>query len=170
MPQHYILGLGNYLCRDDGIGLYVVDYLLDHDLTGDFEAIGVGNDGMQVLTYFREDVGRILVVDSAVMGLKPGDYRIIEPVSVDSKKLVGNISTHEDDVLKLIELGTRLGYHVPSVRILAIEPGVMDPGPGLSPELQSSLETYVEVAIAEIAGQQSWQNRKRPRGMHSGRL
>ncbi len=151
MAQHYVLGLGNYLRGDDGIGLSVIDHLVDRNVTGGFEAIGVGNNGMQVLTYFREDVDRILVVDAALMGLEPGDFRIFEPDSVDSMKLIGNISTHEDDILKLIGLGTKLGYHVPDIKILAIEPKSTDSGPGLSRELSGNMQTYADAAATEIA-------------------
>jgi len=132
--------------------LRVVEHILDNDLDREFEAIEIGNDGAQVLTYFHEDVEKLLIVDSVLMSVKPGEYRVFKPDDVDSVKLVGGISTHEGDILKLIEMGKRLECHIPDITILGIQPASMDMEMSLSSELQANLETYVNTAIEQIKG------------------
>ena len=150
--RRYVLGLGNYLRGDDGIGIHVVDRLLELERRAGFEAVRIGNDGFQVLTYFRNDVERVLMVDCALMGLNPGEYRVFSPDSVESDKAVGAMSTHEEDALRLVAMGIQNGCAMPVVRILAVQPGNvnLDAGPVLSEPLKKSLETYVQTAVCEI--------------------
>ncbi len=150
--RRYLLGLGNYAMGDDGIGLRVVEYIAEHGLEQGFEAVEVGNDGMQVLTYFRDDVEKLVIVDCAKMGREPGDCLVFGPEDVDSRKLVGAVSTHEGDALKLIALGRQLDCPIPEIRIVAIEPKSLDMEMGLSDILSERMPVYVETAVAEIAG------------------
>jgi hydrogenase maturation protease len=148
--KRYILGIGNYAQRDDGIGLRVVERIVDQGRDQGFDAIEVGNNGLSVLTYFEAATERLLVVDCARMERAPGDAVVFGPDDVTSRKIPGNISTHEGDILKLIELGKQLGYPIPEIRILAIEPGVVEPGLELSEAVAQKLDEYVETAIVEI--------------------
>lgn len=148
--NRYVIGMGNYARDDDSIGLRVVEKIVAESLDTDFIAIEAGNDGMKLLTYFNEDTERILVVDCACMGREPGDYLILDPDDVSSKKTTGKISTHEGDVLKLIELGKQIGGPVPGIKLLAIEPESLGMDMRLSDTLAARLEEYVAVAIREI--------------------
>ena len=147
----YIIGMGNYAKQDDGIGLRVVEYIIDNNLDDGFIAIEAGNDGLSVMGYFSEDTERILIVDCALVGLEPGESMILDVEDVDSKKLVGTISTHEGDILRIVELARGLGYAVPSVMVLAIQPESMEMEMSLTQTLEKKLEEYVKIAITEIS-------------------
>ncbi|OVE73636.1 hypothetical protein BVX94_03265 [bacterium B17] len=148
--SRYIIGLGNYARDDDSIGLRVVEQIVERGLDKDFTAVEVGNNGITLLTYFNDETERILVVDCACMGKTPGDYLIFSPDDVASKKTVGNISTHEGDILKLIELGKQLGDPIPEIKLLAIEPESLGMDMKLSDTLASRLDEYVDAAVCEI--------------------
>jgi Ni,Fe-hydrogenase maturation factor len=66
------------------------------------------------------------------------------------KKKWENISTHEGDIVKLVELGIELEYPVPEIQILAIEPESLDMDMALSECLQSKLGKYVSKAIDAV--------------------
>lgn len=148
--KRYILGLGNYAMGDDSIGLRVVEHITARGLDRGFEAIEVGNDGLLVMTYFTEETGRLVIVDAVTFGGRPGEYTVFSPADVDSRKDAGRISTHEGDVLKLIELGRRLDQPVPPIRILAIEPESMRADTGLSAALEARFDEYVAAAMDAI--------------------
>ncbi len=148
--QRYILGLGNFAMEDDGIGLHIVESIREQGLEDGFEAIEVGNDGMSVLTYFTEETGKILLVDCARMDASPGDYRIFSPDDVATQKTTGNISTHEGDIMKLLQLAREIGSHIPDVMILAIEPSSVGAEMRLSETLQQRLSDYVTAAVNEV--------------------
>lgn len=152
MSEHnrIIFGLGNYAKDDDGIGLRIVEHIVDNDLDDGFAAIELGNDGLHILNYFNEDVEKILIVDCALLDKEPGEYMIFDFEDVETKKQVGNISTHEGDIMKLVALGKELDSQIPKIRIMAIQPDSLEMDMTLSECLESKLETYVNAAIEEI--------------------
>jgi hydrogenase maturation protease len=153
--MRYILGLGNYAMGDDSIGLRIIEHIADNNLEDGFEAIEIGNNGMNVLTYFEEDTEQIVVVDAVDFGGNPGDCISFSPDEVESKKIVGNVSTHEGDILKLIELAKQIGQPIPPIRILAVQPKNMKMSDCISPELQGNFDKYVEQVIQEIKQEQA---------------
>ncbi len=148
--MRYVLGLGNYAMGDDSIGLRLVEHIADNALEDGFEAVEIGNNGMNVLTYFEPDTEKIVVVDAADVGREPGETLCFSPDEVESQKAVGNISTHEGDILKLIELACQIDQHIPPIRIVAIQPKSMAMSDTLSPELEQNFPTYIETIIKEV--------------------
>jgi len=148
----YLIGFGNYARQDDGIGLRVVEHIVDNGLENGFEAIEAGNDGLSILPYFADDTGKILIVDCGLLDLNPGEYRIFNVNDVVSRKETTGISTHEGDVVKLVDLAEKLGYPVPPLRIMAIQPESMEMDSTLSETLAAKFDQYIETAIAEITG------------------
>ena len=150
MCKRYIFGFGNYAKNDDGIGLRVVEHIASNNSETDFETIEIGNDGMTLLTYFRDDTAKMLIIDCALIGKKAGEFIIFAPDDVITKKNVANVSTHEGDVLKLIDLAVRLNYPIPEIKIMAIQPDSLEMESTLSDVLKENFATYVDRAIEEI--------------------
>ncbi len=148
--ERYVIGLGQYLRSDDGVGLRVIDTLIERGLDNGFKAVSLGGDGLSALAYFTEKIERIVFVDCALMDLAPGEYRVFSPDKAVSRKALGRVSTHESDILKLIELARQVCETIPDIRILAIQPQSLEAGTCLSKPLSDMLETYVQTALAEI--------------------
>lgn len=146
----YLIGMGNYARQDDGIGLRIVEHIIDNHLDASFTAFEAHNDGLSILAHFVDDTEMILIVDCALIDKEPGDYLFFDVDDVDSKKLTGGISTHEGDILKIVGMAQELGYPIPRVRVLAIQPASLEMEMKLSPTLESRLEEYVTVAISEV--------------------
>ncbi|MDP6470361.1 MAG: hydrogenase maturation protease [Pseudomonadales bacterium] len=152
--MRYLLGLGNYAMGDDSVGLRIVEHIAEQGLEDGFEAIEVGNNGMLVLTYFREDTELILVVDAVQFGGEPGEFTVFAPDDVETHKVTSGISTHEGDILKLIELAKQIDQPIPPIKILAIQPASMGADEGLSPGLDTNFQEYVLAALHEMRGEQ----------------
>ncbi len=148
--MRYVLGLGNYAMGDDSIGLRLIEHIADNGLEDGFEAVEIGNNGMNVLTYFEDDTEKIVVVDAADFGGTPGECITFSPEEVESQKVVGTISTHEGDIMKLIELARQIDQPIPPIRVVAIQPQSMAMSDSLSPELESNIPTYIETILKEI--------------------
>lgn len=148
--KKYVCGFGNYMMGDDGIGIHIIEYISLNKIDKNFEAIEIANDGMFFLTLFNEDVKKILIVDCALIGKEPGEFILFSPEDVETKKDLLNISTHEGDVLKLIEMAKNLNYPIPKIQIMAIQPEFTEMKPSLSKTLSSKLDKYVETIINEI--------------------
>ena len=152
--QAFVLGVGNAICGDDGIGPRVVDYLEQNRLDQSFGLVDVGGDGLKMLHYLNDSVEKILIVDTAFMGMNAGDYRLFSPDDVASSKTQDSLSTHGGDVIKILELGKRVGYNIPPIRIMGIEPANVSQCLEISPALQDRLPDYAKVIAEEI--QRDW--------------
>jgi hydrogenase maturation protease len=138
----YLLGLGNPSMSDDSVGLRLAESFFDKFLNG-FESVDMAHDSMRILFYCEPSTERIIVVDCVEMGLAAGEYRVFRPDDVETKKDLAGMSTHEGDVLKAIELGRQLGYTIPPITIVGIQPEVTSFGFELSPPVAARYEEYV---------------------------
>jgi hydrogenase maturation protease len=146
----YIIGIGNYHMADDGIGLRVVEHIVRNGLDRGFEAVDIADEGTRLLFYLERETEKIVLIDAVDMGLAAGEYRLFGPEDVETTKEMRGLTTHEGDALKVLEFAGTLGYFIPPLVILGIQPGNLDPGAELSPPLQARFDTYVEAALEEI--------------------
>lgn len=148
--MRYIIGLGNSVMADDGVGLRIVEEIARRGLERGFEAVAVADEGTRLLFYITRDTEKIVLVDAVDMGLPPGDWRLFKPEDVETRKTGPGMSTHEGDILKVLALARHLGYPLPPITILGIQPGLLGPGLELSPALEARFETYLEAALEEV--------------------
>ena len=135
MTRTVIFGIGNTLMADDGAGVRVLGLLTD--VPDNVELVEMATGGMTLLHNF-EGVDRAIIIDAVDFGGKPGEVRIFKPEDVSSIKTVG-YSLHDLDILKVLDLAKRMGTLPKEVFIAAIQPGSLEMGEGLSPEVEGAL-------------------------------
>lgn len=150
----FLIGMGSHTMSDDAIGLRVAEALSSLNFEG-VEIGDVGHDALRLIDYFRDKNDEILIVDCVEFGGKPGDYIFFEPAQVESKKAASRLTTHEGDALKAIQMARELGYHLPKIKIMGIQPATMTPGLEISPELAKRFDEYVSVAKGQLMGNAS---------------
>jgi hydrogenase maturation protease len=150
--MRYLIGVGNYSMGDDGVGLRIVERIAQAGLDRGFAVVDLSGSGYDLLTYFQPETERIVLVDAVVTGGAPGSLVGFDPADAASEKILSRMTTHEGDLLQVIELGRSLGMTIPPIRILGIEPLRMEPGMELSPLLEAQLPAYIEAAIREVSG------------------
>ena len=74
-----IIGIGNPLRGDDGVGVVVAECLQQRNLPGGVEVLDGGLGGLTLIDYF-EDVARVILVDAADVGAAPGSIEVIDPI------------------------------------------------------------------------------------------
>ena len=111
----------------------------------------VGNDGMSLLAHLAEGPARVVIADCAVMGADPGDWRIMHPSELLSRKVTGRISTHDGDVMKVLAAAERLGYSLDNVMIFGIEPESTDLEIAISKSLSDRIAEYAIAAGEALA-------------------
>lgn len=147
--MRYLIGIGNWSMADDGIGLRVVEHVEREGLARGFEAVDIADDGMRLLFYCVPETERIVLVDAVDLGLPPGEWRLFAPEAVETRKALTGLTTHEGDVLKVLAFARGLGYPIPPVVILGIQPEKMELGMELSETLGSRFKEYVKIAVQE---------------------
>jgi hydrogenase maturation protease len=146
-----VLGLGNPLMADEGIGIHLIERLAAR--AGQWpgvEMIDAGTGGMAVL-HRLEGRTKAIFVDCAFMGLEPGTLRRFTPEEVHSSKALAHQSLHEADLLRILSLAEELGQCPEQVVIFGIEPEVVEPRQGLSAALKDRTEQYLAEITAELA-------------------
>lgn len=138
-PISYVLGLGNYMMSDDGIGLHLVEYLAQQVSPKNVEYIDLGSDSLAIMHYFAAETKKILIIDAARMGKCPGDVCIFDPLTAINTQASYHISTHEDDILSVLSLAQQLDMPLPPLKIMGIEPFSTQQGLSLNPILQAKL-------------------------------
>lgn len=149
--MRYLIGIGNYYGFDDSIGLRVAEAIGERGLDRGFQAIDLGGNLLDVVHYLGADTEQVLIVDSARMGLVPGEFAIFKPEDVASRKRLDGISSHEGDLMKVLEFASAMGQTLEHISILGIEPADIRNEPGLSVQLEGRFEEYVTAAVDFLA-------------------
>ena len=155
MPERkdmVVVGLGNPLMADEGIGLYVLRGLMaGSERLSDIDYVDLGSSLMGVV---HAIAGRrkAILIDCAYMGEPPATIRRFNPDEVVSVKAMTHFSLHEGDLLEALGLSQRLGEYPEEVVIYGIQPERIAPGEGLSSALQERSHDYIDVISAEVEG------------------
>jgi hydrogenase maturation protease len=153
-----VLGLGNPLMADEGIGVYLIERLRERGsryLGVDF--IDAGTGGMSVL-HWIEGRHKAVFIDCACMDLEPGAIRRFTPDEVRSAKVLAHQSLHEADLLHILALAEQLDQGPKEVVIFGIEPETVEPRQGLSDILVEKVEQYLsDIEVELIAAVDSHQ-------------
>jgi hydrogenase maturation protease len=140
-----VLGVGNLLLKDEGVGIHFVQAFQKHGLPSNVEAMEGGARGIDLLPLFE---GRklVVIVDCARMEEKPGEIRTFEAAEIIEKRT--GFSMHGASLATTLDLGQRLGM-LPEVVVVGIEPETIDIEIGLSDTATQAIEE-VERVVRKI--------------------
>jgi len=139
-----VIGLGNLLLSDEGIGIHLIRKLSEHqDKFPSVEFIDAGTGGMTVL-HLIANRKKAVIIDCVKMGKKPGAIKQFEPADVQTVKKMTHFSLHEADILRIIELSRQLGECPDQIVIFGIEPESLEPGQNLSKTLSGKIDFYID--------------------------
>lgn len=126
--RYLVLGVGNTLLCDDGMGVHVAESLRSRPgLAEKIKILDGGTLGLSLLPEV-EDAAGLIVIDAAEIGERPGSVRIFADVEMDRQLSGRKRSVHEVAVADLLAAATLTG-HAPRERALvAIQPGSTDWG------------------------------------------
>lgn len=139
-----VLGIGNPLCRDDGLGIRVVELMQS---TGNYTGIDIidGGTSPDLFSLLDEVTEKLIIVDALRAGGTPGQLYRLE-LSKNNLSEDSPPSLHGLGVLDSLQLMIRLGIDPPEVTIIGVEP--FDTSRGLS--LTAQMEVLVPAVIAEV--------------------
>jgi hydrogenase maturation protease len=145
-----VLGLGNPLMADEGIGIHLIERLtkLASQYPG-VDFVDVGTASMSVL-HLIEGRRKAVFIDCAFMGEEPGAIRRFTPEDVRSTKLLARHSLHETDLLHILDLAKQLGQAPEEVVIFGIQPERITLSRALSAALSGRIDTYLLQILREL--------------------
>lgn len=145
-----VLGVGNLLLGDEGVGIHAVRELEKRALPPQVDVVDGGTAGLNLLDLMK-GYERVIIVDAVDAGEEPGTILRFTPQEVASDAQALPLSLHQTEILKVLELATYLGRPLPPIIIYGIQPQAMDWSTELSPALQARLSKLVDAILREIA-------------------
>jgi len=152
-----ILGLGNPLRGDDGVGPRVVAELEQRELPEGVTAIDGGVGGLSLLRYL-EEWNRVLIVDVAEIGLQPGQFVRFTPQEARLVEGKYGFSVHGAGLGEALALGNALGRQLAEIVIYGLQPESLDWQQGLTPAVAAGLPALVDAVLEEAKGDDNAQD------------
>lgn len=154
-PDILILGIGNLLLRDEGVGVHVAQKMMEMELPPGIEVMDGGTMGMNLL-YHIENRDRVIVVDTVMVGDPPGTiYRFTDESLVQNKPMLR--TAHGIDFTDVIRTAEMLGTKPKEIIFVGIEPADMSEGIGLSEVIEKRVPTLIKMVMRELEAEESQQ-------------
>ena len=148
--RNIVIGVGNMLFKDEGIGIYASEYLKQNYEFDDkdLEIIDGGTLGFKLMTYFQE-YDNVIILDTVSIEDTPGEiFRLPSDVLLG----IGNYrkTAHEVEIVEMLEIVSALQSHA-DVTIIGIVPeDIMTVQIGLTKSMEDRFSVFISNAIKEI--------------------
>ena len=143
-----VLGVGNILLRDEGVGVRVVEAMAEMELPPDVELFDGATAGLDLLDVLA-DRRRVVVIDAV-----KGDYEAGTVLRLGPEDLLPSdgrgVSLHEIGLLEALMLAERLGTPPQEVIVLGVKPRDVGCGLALSPEIARLVPRIIELVLTEL--------------------
>lgn len=141
-----ILGIGNILMNDEGVGIHVVTRLEKEGYTG-ADLMDGGTGGFHLLG-FIQSYKTVIIVDAALDNFSAGHVRVLYPKY--AKDFPQQLSAHEVGLKDLLDAAFILG-NMPDLHLLAISvKDFQDMGMELTPEVEAAIPEAIKQVKALV--------------------
>jgi hydrogenase maturation protease len=143
-----ILGVGNLLLSDEGVGVHVANELMKMDLPPEVSVVEGGTDGFGLIGVITE-ADRLIVVDAVKGGGPPGSVYHFDIDEVQECPAGFKTSLHQIGILEVISLLGLMGKK-PRTTVIGVEPKSLEMSMELSPEVKDKVPRMIELILDEL--------------------
>jgi hydrogenase maturation protease len=143
-----VLGVGNLLLSDEGIGVHVANRLLEMELPASVRVIEGGTDGFRLMNVVT-GADRVIVIDAVKGGGEPGSIYRFDIEDAPSSPETYKTSVHQIGILEVFHFSEFLGKP-PEATIIGVEPKSMEMSMELSPEIEAKVPRIIELVLEEV--------------------
>ncbi len=149
MTTTLVLGLGNTIMSDDGIGPKVIEQLQqDKQLPDDVSLLDGGTLGLDLLTYL-EGIQRLIIVDAVETGQLAGTCVRLAgdevPMALETK-----LSPHQMGMKDLLAVARLMGQLPDEIVLIGVQPACLEMDTELTAPVASALPTLVAMVQTEL--------------------
>ena len=135
-----ILGIGNYLMGDEGVGVHAIKALEQEPVPPGVSLLDGGTGGFHLLSYLQ-DYPTVLLIDATMDGGSPGTVRVLRPRFASDFPRA--LSAHDIGLRDLIESAILTGK-LPDIHLVTVSIGDLnDMKTELSPEVGAAIPSVV---------------------------
>jgi len=144
-----VLGIGNLVMSDDGVGVIVAQKLQQsYRFPDNVEVMDGGTLGLDLLPKL-ENISHLILIDAVETGKKAGTcIRLFGqelPIALETK-----ISPHQMGLKDLLAVSELMGHSPGEMVLIGVQPGSIEMEIGLTPEVEVQLDTLVSNVLIEL--------------------
>jgi len=144
-----ILGVGNLLAGDDGVGVHVVREIKErYRVPENVRLIDGGTMGLDLLP-FLEDIDRLIIVDAVDLKEPPGTIQVIDGDSLPAV-LSSRLSVHQIGLSDLFFAIKMKGLPLKEVCLIGIQPKSLKTGTELSEEIKAKVDILIKHVLNKL--------------------
>jgi hydrogenase maturation protease len=147
-----VLGLGNVLMGDDGLGPAVVNaFEAGYSVGPDVQVIDLGTPGLDLLPWLA-DIDRVILVDTVKSDLPPGTLKMYDKDDLLRHVPLARIGPHDPGVKEALLALEFAGRAPREVVLIGVVPARTGTAVGLSPAVQDAIPHAVAALVSVLAG------------------
>lgn len=144
-----ILGIGNYLMGDEGVGVQTALALQEMPIADTFDVVDGGTGGFHLLEFF-EVHDKVILIDATLDNNEPGTIRLIQPRF--AQDFPRAMSTHDIGLRDMVN-ALQLMDKMPKIYLFVVSiESIQQQGIELTPSIKKAIPILVEKVI-ELANQ-----------------
>lgn len=144
-----VLGLGNILLKDEGVGVHAVNAIKGrYSFPPDVEVIDGGTLGLDLLPLI-EKRDRLLFVDAVDFGKEPGYIGIVDDDAIPST-LMAKMSVHHIGLSDVLFAAKLLDIRPSKIRLIGIQPQSLEVGLDMTDCISGKLEEVIAMVITTL--------------------
>ena len=144
-----VLGVGNLVMTDDGVGVIVVQRLQrEYQLPAEVDVMDGGTLGLDILPRL-ENIERLIVVDALETGKAPGTcVRLANneiPLALETK-----LSPHQMGLKDLLSVSLLIGHAPQEMVLIGVQPDCIEMGTELTPVVEEQVDVMLAAVLREL--------------------
>jgi len=151
MKKICVIGIGNPLRGDDGVGIVLLNKLMQKKnlLPKEIDFIDGGIGGMNLLhVIVQYDI--VFIIDAVQLNSKPGSFRIFTADEIELYKKTNCFSTHIDQLSQVIQISKQLGELPKQFFIFGVQPKDISFRLDLTKEVKEKINMIMDHLILNI--------------------
>lgn len=146
-----VIGVGNLLLGDEGLGVHAARALLTGCGPPAFDVVEAGTSLFEVIGAAK-GYDRLIIIDAIRAGGEPGTLYRMETEDIEAclESEAAPFSLHEWGIADSLRAARLTGILPPHIVILGAEPAMIEPRLTLSPPAQGAVEKILRLLSAEL--------------------
>jgi len=151
MKKIGIIGIGNPLRQDDGIGIFLLEKLIKkkNNLPKNIEYIDGGTGFLNLLPVLS-NFSKIIIIDAVNFNGKIGESKLFTIKDIKNSDFYEKFNSHGTNFLQIIELSKKLNKKPTEIYFFGVRPKEISQGATLTTELEKKTDLILEKLVKDI--------------------
>ncbi len=149
-PRIGVLGVGNILMGDDGIGPFIAKILESRsEFPCNVVLHDLGTPGLRITSFFA-DYNAIILIDAVSAKAQPGEVRLYRKHQLVQVPIPPRVSPHDPALVEALLFAEFSGKSPTEVLLVGVVPKTTELGCSLTEEVKAAVNPAISAVVAEL--------------------